>query len=476
MQTRSGRGRSSPIRRATLGLTLFIACTGIGAQQTTEPTPTPAHGSATFKFTDVDLELLDKSNQLDRHLNDRGLVYDDPKLTEYITALGNDLLPPGDEPEHVTWKFHVLRDPIPNAFALANGSIYLNSGLLALLENEAQLASVMAHEETHVLNRHPYLENRSYRKKALTANILAGIGAAGGNAGGIGGAVSILFGAVAPAIVETTIFGYSRELEKEADIHAVGAINQADYSTEEMVIAFKLLEKSHEVELSHVFYQDHPKLEDRIGYITETIHNTPPHTHHPMVEAERYVRETEGVSRENVGLDIRAGRERTALFVAQRITKQNPSSSEDSRALGDAYRALGPRAPEPTSDELSSKGKKDARKMEAKFTDQEYENTLAATPEGKAALSASQAQAETAYRRAIELDPGNAAAYRGLGFLYEKQQKLAQSAEEFRKYLELAPSALDAGQIHRRLEIAEKSSQPATTPAAPQDPGVTPKP
>ena len=76
----------------------------------------------------------------------------------------------------------MLRDPIPNAFALANGSIYVNSGLLAVLENEAQLASVIAHEQTHVLNRHPYLENRSYRKKSVAANILAGVGGAGGEA------------------------------------------------------------------------------------------------------------------------------------------------------------------------------------------------------------------------------------------------------------------------------------------------------
>ena len=324
-------------RGAALGLAaLLVFIKGATAQQPPALPPPPA-----FKFTDVDLDLLEKSNELDRYMDEKGMVYADPALAEYITALGDDLQPPGPDPEHVVWKFHVLRDPIPNAFALANGSIYVNTGLLALLENEAQLAGVLAHEESHVLDRHPYLENRSYRKKSVAANILIGVGAAGGDVGGIGGAAAILMGTVAPAIVESTMYGYSRELEKEADIRAVAAVNQADYSTEEMINAFKLLETSHEVDLSHVFYQDHPKLEDRIAYLSDVIHDTPHHTRHPMVEEERYVAATEKVSRDNVALDIRAGRERTAVAVAERLTKQNPKSSEDSRALGDAFRSAG---------------------------------------------------------------------------------------------------------------------------------------
>lgn len=472
MPSPSERKRRIHLRWTALGFALLLVSVQSAAAQQLPPLASPP----AFKFTDIDLDLLEKSNQLDRYMDENGMVYSDPALTEYITALGDDLLPPGPDPEHVVWRFHVLRDPIPNAFALANGSIYVNTGLLALLENEAQLASVLAHEETHVLNRHPYLENRSYRKKSLAANILAGVGAAGGGVGGIGGAAAVLMGTLAPAIVESTIYGYSRELEKEADIRAVAAVNQADYSTEEMINAFKLLESSHEVELSHVFYQDHPKLEDRIGYISDVIHDTRLHTHHPMVEEERYVAATEKASRDDVALDIRAGRERTAVAVAQRLAKQNPESSEDFRALGDAFRALGPRTPDPTSEELSSKGKRDARKMETKLTDQEYDNALIATPAGKAAMEASQKQSEEAYRKALELDPANAAAHRGRGFFYEKQHLPAQCAEEFRKYLELAPNALDQLQIHRRLEAAEKEGAPAVTQPVTTNAAPSPKP
>jgi beta-barrel assembly-enhancing protease len=437
------------------------------AKDTAARQPLVVPAPRAFTFTKVDLELLHKSNQLDRQMDDRGIVYLDSALTEYVSAVGNDVLPPGPAPENVVWRFLVLRDPVPNAFALPNGSIYVNTGLLALLQNEAQLASVLAHEEAHVLNRHSYLANRSYRKKAVAAHIFAAAGAVGGAAGGVGGVVASVVGNLAPAILESTVYGYSRELEKEADVHAVGAVNEADYSAEEMLNAFRQLASSHEVDLSQVFYQDHPKLKDRISYTSELVNSTHPRTPHPRVEAERYVASTEKVAHHNIELDIRAGRERTAVAVAQRLVKQNPESSEEYCALGDAFRALGPRTPEPTPEELSSQGKEETRKLVRKLTEREYEEVLMATSAGKASWEVNQKQSEEAYRRALELNPANARAHRGLGFLFERGHLPAQSAEEFRKYLELAPNAPDQLQIRRHIE-ADETEVTKNTPASPK--------
>jgi len=449
-------------RLAALSFFLFFTCHGrISAQQPPPATPPPP----SFTFTNIDLELLQKSNEIDQQIEDRGLLYSDKELTEYVSAVGNDVLPQGPNPENVKWRFRVLRDSVPNAFALGNGSIYVNTGLLALLENEAQLASVLAHEETHVLNRHAYLENRSYRKKALAANIFSGVAAAGSIEGGAGGAAAVLVGSLTPAILESTIYGYSRELEKEADLHAVGAVNDANYSTEEMIIALKLLDSPHEVDLSGGFYQDHPKLKDRIAYVSDAVDGLHSRTPHPMVEEERYFDATEKVARDNVTMDIFAGRQRTAVAVAQRLVKKDPKSAANFRALGDAFRTLGARTPDPTPEELSSRGKKDTRKSLVKLTPQEYEDSLMATPAGKAAWEANQKQSEDAYRKALELDPAEALAHRGLGFLYEREHQPAQCADEFQKYLEQSPSAPDQAQIHRRLDAARK--QLTANPAAP---------
>src|SRR5205809_3510530 len=170
----------------------------------------------TFKFTKIDLELLDKVNQADREFERKGLVFNDPDTNAYIEEIGQKMVPEGPL-ENVKWRFRVLRDAEPNAFALPNGSIYIHSGLLALIPNEAQLASILGHEVTHVTNRHGYLENRSYRKKVAAINILSAVGGVAGGFGGIGGAaVSGVLGTLVPGMMVASIYGYSRELEREA--------------------------------------------------------------------------------------------------------------------------------------------------------------------------------------------------------------------------------------------------------------------
>jgi Zn-dependent protease with chaperone function len=132
----------------------------------------PAQTSEPFKFGKVDLDLLAQINLLDQRFEKEGLVYHEAALEAYLDRVGRAVVA-DREIENVNWKFHALRDPVPNAFALPNGSIYVNTGLLALLENEGQLASVLAHEVTHVSKRHTYQQNRSLRKKILAINILS---------------------------------------------------------------------------------------------------------------------------------------------------------------------------------------------------------------------------------------------------------------------------------------------------------------
>jgi predicted Zn-dependent protease len=428
------------------------------AQQQTPPEKPP------FAFTKIDSEMLEKCNQLDKQFQDKGLVFNDRETTKYLTTVGQAVLPDGPAPEGVQWQFFVLRDPMPNAFALANGSIYIHTGLLAMLENEAQLASVLAHEETHVLNRHGYLENRSYRKKMVAANILAGAGGIGAMAGGGGGSIAALMGVAMPSVLMATVNGYSRELEREADIRAVHAMVDADYSAEEMAIVFKLLQQSHEVEFAQNFYQDHPKLQDRAAYVGELAGSLHTRTAHPKVEADRYLLESENAVRHDVDLEVRAGRARTAVWIMEHVVKRDTKLADNFYVLGEAYRGLGPHTPEPQPTELTSQGKNEARKMMSKMTPQEYEAALLNTPEGQSAWKANQEQAEKNYSKALELSPDSPAPHRGLGYLFEREHLADRSAQEFRRYLELAPTAVDAPQVKRHIEAMEKEAGGSSTP------------
>ena len=148
------------------------------AQKKTAPveaTPPPIREE--FKFGDVDLEILEQSDLLDAKLDRDGLVLQDEAANAYVRRIGQALVPKGLELERVSWRFRVLRDPQPNAFALPNGSIYVSTGLIFLVDNESQLAAIIAHEMTHVMRRHTYVQNRSNRKKFLTMNIMAAVGA-----------------------------------------------------------------------------------------------------------------------------------------------------------------------------------------------------------------------------------------------------------------------------------------------------------
>jgi hypothetical protein len=271
-----------------------------------------------------------------------------------------------------------------------------------------------------------------------------------------------------PSLLVSSIYGYSRELEQEADLRAVHALVDAGYSAGEMRQFFEVLQQDHDVDLSKKsFYQDHPKLQDRARYVADLATSLRPRNASPAVEADRYLIETESAVRHDADLEISAGRARTAVWVMERVVKKDDKLAENFYVLGEAYRGLGPRTPEPKPEELTDEGKNEARKTMSKMTPQEYEAALLKAPGGPQTLESNSALAETNYKRAIEISPDLAGPHRGLGFLFELEHPNEQSVREFSKYLELAPSAVDSPQIRRHLEAMEKeaASSPQLPPA-----------
>lgn len=81
-----------------------------------------------------------------------GLV-DDDALQAYVSGIGKTLAAGSERPQ-LPWRFAVVDDPTPNAFALPGGFIYVTRGLLSLMDSEAELAAVIGHEIGHVTARH----------------------------------------------------------------------------------------------------------------------------------------------------------------------------------------------------------------------------------------------------------------------------------------------------------------------------------
>jgi predicted Zn-dependent protease len=412
-----------------------------------------------FKFGKADLDLLEQVNLLDKRFEREGLVYADDATNAYLQRVGESLLPRDLNLEHVLWKFRALRDPVPNAFALPNGSVYVNTGLIALLDNESQLASILAHEITHVLNRHTYLQNRSNRKKILAINIIAAVGV-WNPVGGVAGAAIDIIAAVSPFILVTTMFGYSRDLEKEADLRGVDVMIIAEYPPEEMIKALTLLSNDIEGEQLKFFYNDHPQLKDRIGYVTTYLGSKANKTTAAAElhrEKSAYLAKIETVSHHDIQLAINAARFRTAVYLSQKFVDFKPDSAENIFWLAESYRTLGPRSPELTEKELTNGSKKDAAKKRAKLTPEEEERELMATDVGRQNWKANQQKAEELYLKSLKLDNPVPMAHRGLGMLYEKIGRAKEAIDEYQKYLDLAPDAIDRERIQRRLQTLKSS-------------------
>ena len=136
-----------------------------------------------------------------------GRLYDNPILVNYVNSLGQRLVPQ-NSPN--LYAFRLLLDPTPRAEALSTGTIYVTTGLVSLLDNEAQLAYVLAHEIAHVERSHMQeairneileteldkeREKSSQRKRALFGAAMAVAGGVAGNQ--LGGASGAITGALA---------------------------------------------------------------------------------------------------------------------------------------------------------------------------------------------------------------------------------------------------------------------------------------
>src|SRR5262249_53475413 len=84
-------------------------------------------------------------------MNDQGELYDNLLVQNRINHIGQSLVPKDSER---VFAFRLTADPTPSAETLATGTIYVSTGMISLLDNEAQLAYVLAHEMAHVQKDH----------------------------------------------------------------------------------------------------------------------------------------------------------------------------------------------------------------------------------------------------------------------------------------------------------------------------------
>jgi len=119
--------------------------------------------------------------------------------------------------------------------------------------------------------------------------------------------------------------------------------------------------------------------------------------------------------------------------------------------LGDGWQGMGGQAPvDPSA--LTTSDKRHNRRDHAKKTREQRLAKQLETEEGRASYTHNLARAEDSYRRALALDPNFAAAYRGLGEVYEQQNRDREAAEAYLTYVRSAPDAPDRPIVVSRLK------------------------
>ncbi len=416
-----------------------------------------ARGEEPFKFTKVDLSLLEEAKEVDRQLEKKGAVFSDAEVTAYLQSVADRIEYGKPALENVNYRVRVLRDPLVNAFALPNGSIYVNTGLLAVLENEAQLAAVLGHEVTHASARHSYLHNRSLRKKSVALHILAGAASVGGYfpAGSVFGSTLTLAANVSSMVLIASVYGYSQDKEREADRLGLELMKGARYDPAAMPATFERMDEKLEIEPVETFYRTHPKLVERIA-ATKQLAGSGLADARPVSEPE-YLAHVAPAICYNIQADLASRRARTAIARADRLVRWKPEDPLYQTLLADGYRVLGAKLAEPDQEELGRRGQSEHRKRMFKMTEAEEQADLLKLPGGLDRKKNNQTKAEELYAATVEQNPASAEAHRGLGMLYEDEGRPEDAAREFRRYLELAPpDAVDRLRIQLRLDKAQQ--------------------
>ena len=163
-------------------------------------------------------------------VKDSGGEYKFPQVQTYVDWVGEKLAKVSDLPD-LKFKFTVLNDSRINAFALPGGYVHITRGLVALAENEAEMAGVLAHEIGHVTARHT-----AQRYSAAMATNLGLLGASIlGSVFGVPGDINRLAGQVGQIYLQA----YSREQELEADMLAVRYMKRAGYDPQALETFFR---------------------------------------------------------------------------------------------------------------------------------------------------------------------------------------------------------------------------------------------
>jgi len=348
------------------------------------------------------------------------ILFDDPELNAYLQEITDRMFP------DMIGKLRVrtFRDPEFNAFAVATGGIYFHTGTLLRLDDEAQLASVLGHEGTHVTADHMYRHIKS-AKSASGITLFTGMVAAG-------------FG-IPPVLVQivglSSMAGFSRAYERESDKGGFDRMVAVGYDARGGAEAFGRLERellARHASQGPYFFASHPNVKDRVETLTEFGGAAPPPGERNV---ERYRAVTLRARMNALEQIHRSGNGQVLVFLLEDEKLIDTLPSEAHYYLAEGFRLRSIKAKKQSKDDRS---------------EQEIE----------AQRAADAARAAVEYQRTIELVPDFAPTYEALAMHHYRAGEKARALELFRRYVELTPDPKKTGYARQYIESLSKESGP----------------
>ena len=336
----------------------------------------------------------------------------DPELQAYVDKIGRSLVPKWVDPQQFRFTFTLVNDPTLNAFAMPDGTVVIHSGLLAALDNEAQLAAVLGHEITHTTHRHGFRGYKDQQKKqsifgigSMLAGVLVGTQTSSAAAGLVTGLGTNL-------AYQAAVNGHGRKFEDQADEVGLYYMVEAGYDYMEAPEVWRVFGRytKDQDKVSNFFFSDHSTHVARIQNLTRAIN----------ADYRAQVPRT----------NLRTGEEEYKKAV-ERLKQQTAMANFQNQQYGQAQRGLA-----------------DALERNPNDASAHYNMGRVLWAQG-GAQNAQRALEE--YAAAVQLDPTMAAPWRDIGLVFYEVKDVNRAAQAFERYLQLAPDAPEAPKLRAFL-------------------------
>ncbi len=257
--------RPSPGRRRWLALAaLLAAALAVGGCATN-----PVTGKRELSLISTEAEIkLGQQHYASAQQAGGGIYAVEQALGDYVAAVGQRLAAVSDR--ELPYEFVLLNSAAPNAWALPGGKIAVNRGLLAALENEAELAAVLGHEIVHAAAKH----GAQSQQRGLISQVLQlGVAIAGRDS-------EYADQIVGAAAVSLQLIGqqYSRAAETTSDYHGMKYMRAAGYDTRAAVTLqqkFLALSEGRKSDWISGLFASHPPSAARVRRNRETLADFP---------------------------------------------------------------------------------------------------------------------------------------------------------------------------------------------------------